>query len=79
MSLKPDKINELHAQLIWISDYSKGGLASEKPRVPANKPWILWQFSQTATANDGAHDLILDGSIYEKDLIALKRDLGVKP
>jgi lysozyme len=71
------KLNQLHTSLIWIADYSKGGLGTEEPRVPANHPWDLWQFSETATVSNGNNDLTVDASIYEKDADSFKRQLGV--
>lgn len=75
----PSKINELHTKLIWIADYSKGGLGTEKPRVPSNHSWKLWQFSETATIGDGTRDFIVDASIYEGNVSSLKADLGIQP
>jgi lysozyme len=58
------KINNLHTKLIWISDYSAGGLATEKPRVPAGHLWDLWQFSDTAKIKAGPLNLVVDASIF---------------
>ena len=73
----PSKIYQLHTSLIWIADYSKGGLGTQNPRVPGEHTWDLWQFSETATISNGDNDLTVDASIYEKNAALLKRQLEV--
>ena len=70
-------INNVKTQLIWIADYSASGLGTERPRVPANRGWQLWQFSDTAKINDGSNSLVLDASIFEGRLDLMYKELGI--
>jgi lysozyme len=47
------KIARLSKYLIWIADYSKTGLATEKTTAPGNSAWTIWQFTDSARTPSG--------------------------
>jgi lysozyme len=66
------RIKDLHTKLIWITDYSKDGLGTERPQVPNGAPWVLWQFTEAARVKSGSNTLQIDASIFEGDLASLR-------
>ena len=70
------RINDLHTKIIWIADYSKGGLGTEKPQVPNDAPWLLWQFSEAARVKSGSNALQIDASIFEGNLSSMRNRIG---
>jgi len=71
-----DKISKLGTDLIWIADYSRDGLATEKPRVPNNHPWYLWQFTDRALIKSENKHILVDASIISEDLFSQFKQLG---
>lgn len=59
---------------LWIADYSRHSLGTEKPTTPNDTPWILWQFAATASLKVG-HSGFLDANQYAGD--NFRRDLGL--
>lgn len=66
----------LHARLLWIADYSKGGLAKESPKVPNGMSFDLWQFTDGAGLGTGRDRVTMDASIFQGDRRAMSARLG---
>jgi lysozyme len=73
---KKDRIQEVHAKLIWVADYSTGGLATETPGVPTGAAWSLWQFTDGASINVSGKPVQLDASIFNGAFAAFKIQFG---
>lgn len=69
--------DQLHTKLIWIADYSKSGLATERPRT-VDKSWDLWQFSESAELINQPTKVLMDASIFDGDLASMRQRLNVK-
>ena len=69
-----EKFAALSSYGLWIADYSRHSLGSEKPTTPNHNPWILWQFASTASLKSG-HSGYLDANQYAGD--NFRRDLGL--
>ncbi|TGQ74468.1 hypothetical protein EN829_007205 [Mesorhizobium sp. M00.F.Ca.ET.186.01.1.1] len=65
------KVDRLHTDFVWIADYSKSGLATEKPRSPNDRRWHIWQFSESAAIRSGQNTLKVDANIAFGPLDAL--------
>jgi lysozyme len=72
------RIKQLHADIIWIADYSKSGLATEKPAVPKGTNADLWQFTDGAAFGSGSDKIVMDASIFNGELKAMRDRLGIR-
>ena len=65
-----NRVNELHTRLVWIADYSRGGLAMEKPSVPGHGTWSLWQFTDRAVIQSSSKTLLVDATIADTNVLS---------
>jgi len=71
------QITDINTDLIWVADYSKGGLGTETPGVPTGGKWDLWQFTDGAAFSADAN-LTMDASIFEETPESMRKRLGVE-
>jgi lysozyme len=60
-----EKFAALGRYKIWIADYSKSGRATEKPAVPSQSAWHLWQFTAAAKFTSGGLSTAVDANIFK--------------
>jgi lysozyme len=81
------KIKAFEKYPIWISDYSKGGLATEIPTVPNKAEWLMWQFSSSGDVSQAGirfptalpRDEWMDVSIVPGTLDDFRRKFNLPP
>ncbi|WP_298623431.1 GH25 family lysozyme [uncultured Zoogloea sp.] len=66
---------------VWTADYSRDGHKLEKPSVPGNAPWALWQFTSTARMTSGGvgKGQSVDANVFNGTLQQFRVAMGVAP
>jgi lysozyme len=71
-----NRIGQVNGKVVWVADYSKGGLATEKPSVPVGAAWGLWQFTDGAALSFSGQRVLLDASIFNGTYESFKAQFG---
>jgi len=71
------RMSEFSGNKLWIADYSKSSQADETPKTINSKPWLIWQFTESARLNIG-YDKNLDASIYKGERDSFYSSMGVQ-
>jgi lysozyme len=66
---KAAKVSDLHADVMWVADYSSSNKATETPAAPVGATWKVWQFTDHAVVEYATgKTLAMDGSILAGSL-----------
>lgn len=77
----PKKIAALGKYGVWTSDYSKSGRKLEKPGVPNNASWTIWQFTSSARMNEGGIGTgqYVDANVFNGTEAEFRAAMGLRP
>ena len=67
--------SQVSAFPIWVADYSRGGLATERPAMPNDAAFALWQFTNQASAGTATN---LDANIFAGSEADFLRTFGMR-
>lgn len=75
------KISAFDKYTVWTADWSRDGLKLEKPSVPGNSAWTLWQFTSTARMATGGVGTgqSVDANVFNGTSQQFRTAMGLAP